>query len=61
MLQAVGDVLTAFIGYVGQIVTSLLNAETGALNDLLPLFVMGIAVSVFMVSFKIIRKCTWGA
>ena len=61
MLQAVGDVLTAFIGYVGEIVTSLLNAETGALNDLLPLFVMGIAVSVFMVSFKIIRKCTWGA
>lgn len=61
MLQAVGDVLTAFIGYVGQIITSLLNAETGALNDLLPLFVMGIAVSVFMVSFKIVRKCTWGA
>lgn len=61
MLQAVGDVLTAFIGFVGEIVTSLLNAETGALNDLLPLFVMGIAVSVFMVSFKIIRKCTWGA
>lgn len=61
MLQAVGDVLTAFIGYVGEIVTSLLNAETGALNPLLPLFAIGIAVSVFMVSFKAIRKTTWGA
>ena len=61
MLKAVGDVLTAFIGYVGDIVTSLLNAETGALSPLLPLFAIGIAVSVFMVAFKAIRKVTWGA
>lgn len=61
MLQAIGDVLTAFIGYVGDIVTSLLTAETGALNPLLPLFAIGIAVSVFMVAFKAIRKVTWGA
>lgn len=61
MLQAIGDVLTAFIGYVGEIITSLLTAETGALNPLLPLFAIGIAVSVFMVAFKAIRKVTWGA
>lgn len=66
MLQAVGDVLTSFIGWVGQIVTSLLQTAgegvtAGALNPLLPLFVIGIVVSVFMVAFKAIRKCTWGA
>lgn len=66
MLQAVGDVLTAFIGWVGEIVSSLLQAggegaAAGALNPLLPLFAIGIAVSVFMVAFKAIRKVTWGA
>lgn len=66
MLQAVGDVLTSFIGWVGQIVTSLLQTAgegvtAGALNPLLPLFAIGIAVSVFMVAFKAIRKVTWGA
>lgn len=66
MLNAVGDVLTAFIGYVGQIVSSLLQAggdgvSAGALNPLLPLFAIGIGVSVFLVALKAIRKVTWGA
>lgn len=66
MLQAVGDVLTSFIAWVGQIVTSLLQAggdgvAAGALHPLLPLFAIGIAVSVFMVCFKCIRRVTWGA
>ena len=66
MLNAVGDVLTSFIAWVGQIVTSLLQAggegtAAGALNPLLPLFAIGIAVSVFMISMKSIRKVTWGA
>ena len=66
MLQAGGEVRTAFIGWVGQIVTSLLQTAgdgvtAGALNPLLPLFAIGIAVAVFMVAFKAIRKVTWGA
>lgn len=66
MLQAVGDVLTSFISWVGQIVTSLLQTAgdgvaAGALNPLLPMFVLGIGVSVFMVAMKCIRRTTWGA
>ena len=60
MFDAIGQVLTAFIGWVGTVINALVNAE-GNLYALLPLFAIGIAVSVFMVAFKAIRKVTWGA
>lgn len=60
MWQAVGDAFEAFIGMVGQLVTALTGAN-GALAGLLPLFAIGIAISIFMVGFKAIRKITWGA
>lgn len=60
MLAQIGTVLTQFINWVGEIVTSLTGTD-GALAPLLPLFCIGIAISVFMVIFKAIRKVTWGA
>lgn len=66
MFEAIGDVLTAFIGWLGTVINALVTAPGegvtgGALYGLLPLFAIGIAVSVFMVAFKAIRKVTWGA
>lgn len=60
MLAEIGTVLTEFISWVGEIVTAL-TTSGGALYSLLPLFAIGIAVSVFMVCFKCIRRVTWGA
>lgn len=60
MLEQIGTVLTEFISWIGEVVTAL-TTTGGALYALLPLFAIGIAVSVFMVAFKAIRKVTWGA
>lgn len=61
MWDAVRLAFTNFIGLVGQLVTAITDSENGALVGLLPLFAIGIAISVFMVGFKAIRKITWGA
>ena len=67
ILSTIGTTLTAVIGWVGQVVTSLLSAGDGqgvgqgALNPLLGLFTIGIAVSVLLLAFKAIRKLSWGA
>lgn len=60
MLENIGAVLTQFITWMGQVVSAL-TSDGGSLQPLLPLFAIGIAVSVFMVIFKAIRKVTWGA
>lgn len=60
MLAEIGTVLTQFLTWVGQVVTALTSTD-GSLAALLPLFVLGIGISVFMVIFKAIRKVTWGA
>lgn len=60
MWAAIQTAFTSFIGMVGDLVSAL-TGTTGALNGLLPLFAIGIAISIFMVGFKAIRKVTWGA
>lgn len=60
MLEQIGTVLTQFIAWVGEVVTAL-TTTGGDLYALLPLFAIGIAVSVFLVAFKSIRRITWGA
>lgn len=60
MWAAIQAAFTSFIGMVGDLVTAL-TGSGGALNGLLPLFAIGIAISIFMVGFKAIRKVTWGA
>lgn len=60
MWSAVQTAFSSVITMVGDLVTALVG-ENGALAPLLPLFAIGIAISLFMVGFKAIRKITWGA
>lgn len=60
MLDAVTSALSQMITWIGSVITALTGAS-GALAPLLPLFAIGIAVSLVMVIFKLIRKITWGA
>lgn len=60
MLESIGTVLTQFVQWMGQVVVAL-TSDGGALQPLLPLFAIGIAISVFMVIFKAIKSVTWGA
>ena len=61
MWAAITTAFTNFISMVGTLVTALTDSTDGALYGLLPLFAIGIAISIFMVGFKAIRKVTWGA
>lgn len=57
-LGTLGEMFTQVITYIGQFVTAL---TSGSLSGLLPLFVIGIAISLAMVIMKLIRKVTWGS
>lgn len=63
MWAAVTTAFSSMITLVGSFLTALISpAENGAnLTALLPLFAIGIAISLLMVSVKIVRKVTWGA
>lgn len=59
MLTEIGTALASVIQWVGSVVTAL-TATTGALNALLPIFAVGIAVSAFMLGIRAIRGFAWG-
>lgn len=63
MLQAVTSALTTVIDWVGTVVSAVVTGgETpGALNALLPLLAVGVAVSALMLGVKAIRSFAWGA
>lgn len=66
MLAAVTSALGTVMEWIGDVISSLTSAPVngvggGALNALLPLFAIGIAISAFLFAFKAIRKVTWGA
>ena len=61
MWNAVVDGFNAIIGLVGNFVTNLTDSTNGKLTDLLPLFAVGIAISLVLLCVKIVRKITWGA
>ena len=60
MLEAVGTGITSVISWVGSVITAL-TSQTGALNALLPLFAIGIAISAVLLGVKIIKSVVWGA
>lgn len=60
MLEAVSSGLTTIIGWVGTVISELTGAE-GSLNDLLPLFAIGIGISVLFFGIKAIKSIVWGA
>jgi hypothetical protein len=60
MLAAVTSGLTTVISWVGTVITAI-TGENGALAPLLPLFAIGIAISVVFLGIKAIRSIVWGA
>lgn len=60
MLAAVTSGLTTVIGWVGTVITAITGTD-GALAPLLPLFAIGIAISVVFLGIKAIRSIVWGA
>ena len=58
---AVTQGFTAVIDLVGEFVTSLIDSTNGKLNALLPLFAIGISISLVLLCVKIVRRITWGA
>lgn len=60
MLDAVTTGLSTVIGWIGTVITSITGAE-GALKELLPLFAVGIAISVVFLGVKAIKSIVWGA
>lgn len=58
MLDAVTTALTKVIGWVGTVVSSI---TTGDLASLLPLFAIGIGISVLLFGIRAIRSIVWGA
>ena len=58
MTAAITTALGDTIGWVGSVVTALLS---GSLKDLLPLFAIGISVSVLMLGVKAIKSFAWGS
>ena len=60
MLAAVTSGLTTVISWVGTVITAI-TGENGALAPLLPLFAIGIAISVVFLGIRAIRSIVWGA
>ena len=60
MLDAVTSGISSVITWVGSVITAL-TTTNGALNALLPLFAIGIAISAVLLGIKIIKSVVWGA
>ena len=66
MFEAVTDALGTVLGWIGTVVKAIVTPASegvaaGALYDLLPLFSIGIAISVFLFGIKAIKSIIWGA
>lgn len=59
MLEAITTSLTTVIGWVGTVVTALIG-EAGQLNELLPLWAIGVSISGLMLAVKVIKSFAWG-
>lgn len=60
MLEAITSGFTTVISWMGSFLDALLGAE-GALQPLLPVFAIGISVSVLFLGVKIVKSLVWGA
>ena len=59
MIASIGTALTSVITWIGQVVGAI-TTEAGSLKELLPIFGIGIAVSVVMLGIRVLRGFTWG-
>ncbi len=60
MLSAVTSALGTVVDWIGTVITAM-TSESGALGELLPLFAIGIAISVIFLGVKAIKSIVWGA
>lgn len=60
MIDAVTSALGTVITWVGSVITAI-TGSSGALNALLPLFAVGIGISVLFLGIKVIKSIVWGA
>lgn len=60
LTTAVTNALSQIITWVGTVITAVIG-DNGALNALLPLFAIGIGISVLLFGIKAIRSVVWGA
>ena len=58
MVEAVTSALSQVITWIGTVITAI---TSGALAPLLPLFAIGIAISVVFLGVKAIKSIVWGA
>ena len=58
LVTAVEGALTTIIKMVGEVVTAV---TTGGLKDLLPMFAIGIGISVLLFGIRAIKSVVWGA
>ena len=57
MMTAIGDGITAVIGYAGQVVTAL---TTGSMKDLLPVIGMAVGIGLVGWGIRVVKSLTWG-
>lgn len=60
MMAAVTSALSTVITWIQTVVNALVSSG-GALNELLPLFAIGISISAFLLGIKAIKSLVWGA
>lgn len=60
MMSAVTTALTDVISAIGTVISALTGTD-GAFGPLLPLFAIGVAISLVMLGIKVIKGFTWGS
>lgn len=60
MLSEIGTALTNVITWFGNVVTSI-TSSSGGLNPLLPIFSVGIAISICFAVISLVKRLAWGA
>lgn len=56
LLTQIGTVLTAAIGWVGNVANSMFNTESGALSDLLPFLALSMGIGILGLGVKYVRS-----
>lgn len=60
MLELVTTTLSTVISWCGTVIAAVVT-ETGALHELAPLWVVGIAVSALLLGAKVLSSFSWGS
>lgn len=59
IFSSLGNALTTVIGWLGSVISALLGAE-GALADLWPLAMVGVAFGLLFKGISMIKSFAWG-